>query len=538
MNQPPTARRTFFIRAFAIGGPVLLLIGWLLMPRSHQTLEPTLIAQDAKEELAPELDGGAGWLNTDKPISIHKDLKGKIVVLDFWTFCCINCIHTLPDLSKIEKKYADQVVVVGVHSAKFDAEKVTDNIRKAVLRYQIRHPVVNDPEQKIWDAYKCQSWPTLYVIDPNGNLVGATQGEGSFDVLDQTIAKLIVKHRKDKTLDETPLHFAFERELEQPLNFPGKVFADANSNRLFIADSTNHRIVVTDLDGNKIDIAGVGTPGNADGPFPAAKFNDLQGMALKGDVLYVADRKNHEIRALDLKARTVATVAGTGLQDRENRGIGGPARTTGMNSPWDLLLGPDGLIYIAMAGHHQIWTLDLTKKWLDKFAGSGRENIMDDSLDYANFTRPSGLTTDGNEIFVADSEVSAIRGVPLNGRGNVRTIVGRGLFIFGDVDGKGPSVRLQHALAVQYVAGKLYVADTYNSKIKVLDPQSGECTTFVGGEPEGWLTGATFNEPGGLSFANGKLYVADTNAHRIRVVDLATKDVSTLRLKGVPPVPK
>jgi DNA-binding beta-propeller fold protein YncE len=258
-------------------------------------------------------------------------------------------------------------------------------------------------------------------------------------------------------------------------------------------------------------------------------------MALKDEILYVADRKNHEIRALNLKTKTVSTVAGTGMQNRDNRDQGGPARRTGMNSPWDLLFGPDGLLYIAMAGHHQIWTLDLANKQLDIYAGRGLENILDGALDLANFAQPSGLTSDGNEIFVADSEVSAIRGVPFGGRGSVRTLVGKGLFVFGDVDGKGPSVRLQHALAVQYVAGKLYVADTYNSKIKVLDPVTAECATFVGGEPEGWLSGPTFNEPSGLSYANGKLYVADTNANRIRIVDLKTKEVSTLRLKGVPP---
>ncbi len=539
MIQMPAKRQGIGLRILLVAAPLGLFIAWLVMPRPEIPIaERIVFAQDNKSSQVPELVGGTGWLNTANPISIHKDLKGKIVVLDFWTFCCINCIHTLPDLAKIEKKFADQVVVIGVHTAKFDAEKSTDNIRKAILRYQINHPVVNDSEMKIWDAYGCQSWPTLFVIDPEGNAVNLFQGEGNYSDLDKAITRLVEKHRKDKTLDERPLHFQLEHELDQPLNFPGKVLADAKSNRLFIADSTNHRIVITDLAGNKIDIAGAGTPGNVDGPFESAKFNDPQGMALKDDVLFVADRKNHEIRALNLKSKTVSTVAGTGAQDRENRFMGGPARTTGMNSPWDLLFGPDGRLYIAMAGHHQIWTLDLATKRLEKYAGSGRENILDEYVDYANFAQPSGLTTDGKELFVADSEVSAVRAVPFGGRGLVRTIVGQGLFVFGDVDGKGPSVRLQHALAVQYVDGKLYVADTYNSKIKVLDPQTGDCTTFVGGEPEGWLSGPTLNEPGGLSYANGKLFVADTNGHRIRVVDLKSKDVSTLRLKGVPAVPK
>jgi thiol-disulfide isomerase/thioredoxin/sugar lactone lactonase YvrE len=518
-----------------VGAPLVFAVSWFIPKRP--LYNPDQIWADEKVERAPELTEGTAWLNTDKPISIHKDLKGKIVILDFWTFCCINCIHTLPDLAKLEEKYAKQIVIVGVHAAKFDNEKKTENIRKAVLRYQIRHPVVNDPEMKIWDAYGCSSWPTLAVIDPEGNYLGSLSGEGNVDRLERAVEMLIKKHRENKTLDENPIHFALEKELERPLNFPGKVLADAKSKRLFIADSTNHRVVVTDLAGNKLAIAGTGEAGNVDGPFNKAQFNDPQGMCLKDDVLYVADRKNHQIRALDFKAKTVTTVAGVGEQDRDNRGLGGPARKTGMNSPWDLLLGPDGLIYIAMAGSHQIWTLDVKDDRLDLYAGDGRENIRDGSLGLALFAQPSGLTTDGKELFVADSEVSAIRGVSLGGRGGVRTIVGRGLFKFGDKDGKGPDeVLLQHALGVQYVDGKLYVADTYNGKIKVLDPQTGECRTFVGGDKGGWLTGPTFNEPGGLSYADGKLYVADTNACRIRVVDLKTRAVSTLALKGVPPV--
>jgi DNA-binding beta-propeller fold protein YncE len=531
MSQATWMRCSPAFWILVVGVPLVFAVSFFI-PKDH---EERLWAEE-KVERAPELTDGTAWINTDKPVSIHKDLKGKIVILDFWTFCCINCIHTLPDLAKIEDTYGKQVVVVGVHSAKFDAEKKTENIRKAVLRYQIRHPVVNDPEMKIWDAYGCSSWPSLALIDPEGNFVKMFQGEGNYEDLDRAVQFLIKRHRRNNTLNETPIHFALEKELEHPLSFPGKVLADAKSKRLFIADSTNHRVVVTDLAGNKIAVAGLGEPGNVDGAFNKAQFNDPQGMCLKDEVLYVADRKNHQIRALDLKEKTVTTVAGTGEQDRGNRGIGGPARRTGMNSPWDLLLGPDGQIYIAMAGSHQIWTLDLKEDRLDLYAGDGRENIQDGTLLSALFAQPSGLTTNGKEIFVADSEVSAIRGVSLGGRGGVRTIVGKGLFKFGDKDGKGDEVLLQHALGVQYVDGKLYVADTYNSKIKVLDPETAECRTFVGGDKGGWLTDPTFNQPGGLSYADGKLYVADTNASRIRVVDLKTRAVTTLSLKGVPPV--
>jgi thiol-disulfide isomerase/thioredoxin len=484
---------------------------------------------------APELEGGVAWLNTGKPLKL-KDLKGKVVLLDFWTLCCINCIHVMPDLEKLEKKYANELVVIGVHSAKFDNEKNSESIRKAILRYGLRHPVVNDADQKIWTAYGCSSWPTFVLIDAEGYYRAEGSGEGLLKELDRAIGTLVDEAKKKKILNETPIRFdtaKFRDKVDSPLYFPGKVLADEKSNRLFIADSTNHRIVITDLAGRGIAVAGTGVPGRKDGPFAAAQFDDPQGMAASGDTLYVADRKNHCIRELDLKAKAVTTIAGTGEQDRTGRSGGGPALERGLNSPWDLLLDGDRL-FIAMAGHHQIWTLNLKEKRVESFAGSGRENIKDGPLDVANFAQPSGLTTDGKFLYVADPEVSAVRKVPMDGQGRVVTLTGTGLFDFGDEDGIGKEAKLQHAIGVQYVAGKVYVADTYNSKIKVIDLKDNAVTTFLGGKKDD--KDPMFNEPAGLSYAKGKLYVADTNAHRIRVVDLKTKALTTLPIKGVSPV--
>jgi thiol-disulfide isomerase/thioredoxin len=483
---------------------------------------------------APELDGGTSWLNTASPIRL-KDLRGKFVVLDFWTYCCINCIHTLPDLKKLEQKYANQLVVIGVHSAKFDNEKESENIRKAILRYEIEHPVVNDSEQKIWRRYRADAWPTLALIDPEGNYIGSTSGEGNFELLDKILSKYVPIYRKKKLLNEKPMKFELARFSEtgqSPLFFPGKVLADGDSKRLFIADSTHHRIVITDLEGKKIAIAGTGKPGKEDGDFDRAGFDDPQGLALRGEILYVADRRNHLIRALDLEKRTVTTIAGTGKQG-ENRRAAGKPLDVGLNSPWDLTIQGDDL-YIAMAGFHQIWKLDLKKNDIERYAGLGPENIRDGPLTRALFAQPSGLTCDGKVLYVADCEVSAIRAVPLGGEGQVTTLVGEGLFDFGDVDGIGDRVKLQHAVGVVWHEGKLFIADTYNSKIKILDPKTRECRTMLG-DKDGWLAGPLFSEPTGLSAAAGKLYVADTNAHRIRVVDLKTKKVSTLKLQNVDP---
>jgi len=495
-------------------------------------------AQERPKIHAPEITGGRGWLNTDKPLSIAA-LKGKIVLLDFWTYGCINCIHIIPDLKKLEAKYAKELVVIGVHSAKFQNEKETENIRRIILRYEIEHPVYNDSEYAVWQSYGIRAWPTQVLIDPAGYIVGGVSGEGNYDVIDQTIAKLVEEARKRGELNEEPLKLVLERAKvgDLPLAFPGKILADAKTDRLFIADSNHNRIVVTKLDGTLVETIGTGDTGAADGSFDKATFYRPQGLALDGDNLYVADTENHLIRRVDLKTRNVETIAGTGQQTHEYF-KSGPARSVALSSPWDLQL-VGRVLYIAMAGPHQIWQLDLDKNEVSTFAGSGREARIDGALRESGFAQPSGLANDGKNLYVADSESNIIRAIDING-GAVKTLVGGDLFDFGDVDGAGDDVRLQHPLGLASYGNKILIADTYNHKIKELDPKQEKVTTFLGtgkpGQADG--TAPSFYEPGGLSLANGNLYVADTNNHAIRVVDLKTKRVSTLRLNGLTPPAK
>ena len=488
---------------------------------------------------APELAGARGWLNTDKPLSIA-GLRGKVVLLDFWTYGCINCVHIIPDLKKLEAKYASQLVVIGVHSAKFTNEKETENIRQIILRYGIEHPVANDADFKIWNQYAVNAWPTQIVIDPNGYAIGAAVGEGNFEQLDRLIGATIEEFRKKGILDEKPLKFALERAKtgDMPLAFPGKVLADAASNRLFIADSNHNRLIVTDLNGKLLEVIGSGQPVWADGDFAAAAFNRPQGMALSGMNLYVADTENQRIRLVDLKTRKVSTVGGTGrLEDFD--GKGGMSLKTGLRSPWDLSLEGKNL-YIAMAGSHQIWRMDLDKNVVEPYAGTRAEGRIDGKLALAAFAQPSGIVSDGQNLFVADSESNIIRQLDFR-KETVETLVGGDLFDFGDEDGEGDDVRLQHPLGVALYDGKVLIADTYNHKIKLLDPQKQIVKTFLGTGKSGQTDGQapTFYEPAGLSVAGGKLYVADTNNHAIRVVDLSSKTVSTLKIEGLkPPIVK
>jgi DNA-binding beta-propeller fold protein YncE len=499
---------------------------------------------------APSLEG-VEWVNTERPIDLA-DLRGRFVLLDFWTYCCINCMHVLPELKKLEHAFPNELVVIGVHSAKFEGEQVTDNIREAALRYEIEHPVVNDAKMTIWQRYGARSWPTLVLIDSAGDVVWAASGEREFADIKAVIDHGLPYYREQGLLKPAPRPAIVgqAKEADTPLRFPGKVLADEAGGRLFIADSNHNRIVVAKLDGTVEQIIGSGQIGRDDVAFETCSFHHPQGMALVGDKLYVADTENHLLRKIDLTARQITTVAGTG--EKGSALFAGAnslsPRETALASPWALWQHGDDL-FIAMAGPHQIWRMALDESAIGAFAGNGREDIVDGPLPssvpyqagFASFAQPSGLTSDGTRLFVADSEGSTIRSVPFDSDGEVETLVGSTgtLFDFGDVDGSGRDVRLQHPLGVAWWDGKLYVADTYNNKIKVIDVGEKSCRTVAGSGAAGKEDAAegakaSFNEPGGISAASGKLYVADTNNHAIRVMEIAAPhQVSTLELRGL-----
>ncbi len=405
--------------------------------------------------------------------------------------------------------------------------------------------MINDANQALWGRYGVESWPTLVLIDPNGNYLGSASGEGHREQLDRVIGELVAKHKKDGDLDTRPFIVRPESEKphDSPLDFPGKITADAPGRRLFISDTGNNRIVVTDLKGKHIETIGNGQPGMVDGTFDKAQFNRPQGTYLKGETLFVADTESHAIRSVDLKARTVTTIAGTGEQSYK-KPKEAPAKSTGLSSPWDIAPFPGNeALAIAMAGDHQIWKLDLPTMTIGVYAGTAREFIGDGPAPDASFAQPSGLATDGKHLFVADSEGSCVRSIVMGPGHKVTTLVGGHdfegvLFNFGDVDGRAAEAKFQHCLGVAFAEGKLYIADTYNNKIKVCDPNTRVVQTFLGTRDSGSADSpAQFYEPGGLSASAATLFIADTNNHAIRAVDLKTSKVRTLTLEGVTPPP-
>lgn len=479
---------------------------------------------------APSLEAGLGWLNTDTPLRLGHELRGQVVVLDFWTYCCINCMHILPDLASLEHKYAKEpVCFVGVHSAKFSNETARETIRAAIHRYEIKHPVVIDDQMKLWQAYAVRSWPTVVVINAQGYEVGRVAGENNREPLDNIIAQALEQGRKAGTLASAPLTIHRDGMVRSTsgLAFPGKVFADAELRRLFVADSNHNRIVIAEWpDGagcaRVIRVVGNGEIGAADGPAERATFNHPQGLVTGQGSLYVCDTENHLIRKIDLETYEVTTVVGTGKMTYDFAG-GRMATQQGINSPWDVVR-EGSTLYVAMAGQHQIWRIDLPVGFARALAGTGRENIADGPTETAAFSQPSGICMMAGKLYIADSEVSAIRCIDMATE-RVSTILGEGLFSFGDVDGVFPKAKLQHPLGIAPCGTSLLVADTYNHKIKIVEPGARSVHTILGGGTPATKTpagGPAFFEPGGLSVAGDDLFVADTNNHRIIQLNLKT----------------
>ena len=469
----------------------------------------------ANKSLASDLTfhDSLDWFNVSRDLT-DKDIAGKVVILDFWTYGCVNCVHVLPDLHRLEGEFGDKLAVISVHSPKFENEKNPITLRNIIARYEIKHPVANDIDFKLWREYGVRAWPTFVVFGPDGKYAGQLSGEGKYQQLKRATELLL--ERYTGKLNETPLPVKLETMPEGYLKAPGKIAV--NDDYVVIADSLHHRIVVTDHAGKVQFEIGNGKPKWVDGNFETASFYQPQGVIFKDkDTLLVADTGNHTIRQINLDTKTVLTLAGTGQLGRSYVVRPNPLKTD-LRSPWALALQDDQL-YIAMAGTHQIWKMDLTKNRLMEFAGSGREQLTDGTLSSSAFNQPSGLYIQGKKLYVADSEASAIRVIDLKD-GVVDTVVGKGLFDFGDVDGFFKKALLQHTLGVVAVNDStLIIADTYNHKLKIVDMKKRRVDTID-------VTADQLNEPGGIALWKNNVFIADTNNQAIKVLDLTNNTLS------------
>lgn len=490
---------------------------------------------------APEFPPRLEWLNVDRPLRLA-ELRGKVVVLEFWTYCCVNCHHNLAELALLRERFPDEVVVIGVHAAKFPAEKLAANVREAIARHGIAHPVVNDPTLDLWQRYAVRAWPTIVVIDPAGNYIGSQAGEVSAAELTPLVSALVAEFESTGEIDRAAPAWQVARPSRRTaLRHPSKLLASEDG-LLYIADTGHHRVLeialAGDLSAARVRrVFGSGVPGLVDGEGKAARFRRPHGLARQGRTLWVADTDNHALRAIDLATGAVRTVAGTGQLGRGRPRFDRPPGEIALRSPWALAEFEGDSLLVAMTGAHQIWA------WADEqlapFAGTGHEALVDGPVGEACFNQPSDLALAMGHLFVADAEASAIRVVSLGADPRVHTVVGQGLFEWGDADGEGARARLQHPAGLAARGDRLYIADSYNHKLKELDPTSGRVTNLVGsgvaGRGDGALLRAQFFQPEGLSWALGRLFVADTNNHAIRVVDVERRAVATLDITDLLP---
>lgn len=469
-------------------------------------------ADDGADTLAIVAAGGTGgWVNTERPLTVA-DFKGRVLLLDFWTYGCINCMQVIPDLTYLENKFP-QLLVIGVHSAKYAGEGLSDNILKATRRFGIHHPVMNDNDFKVWDHFNVQAWPTLVLLDDQGREIARYAGEGHRQQLEDKIADAV---------ESLPAALAGKNgalvtaaDASGALSFPSHlIYADTTpwGPSLIIGDTSHNRIVFMNTDGKLLATVGLGTAGLKDGNLNTAQFNMPRGLALVNGILYVADTGNHALRAVDLKAGIVTTLAGNGTRgdDYTPDDVGNEVE---MASPWDVQLLPDGkTLAIASAGTHQLWQYNIDTHEVSVLAGTGAENIADGPAKDAKLAQPSGLSLLGNDLYFIDAETSSLRVLH---DGQVKTLIGVGLFDFGRLDGQYPKASMQHAQGLFATPGKIYVADTYNNALRVYDLQTKTLSTLR-------LQGVTLSEPGDVTVVGNTAYLTDSGHGRIVAVDVTT----------------
>lgn len=451
---------------------------------------------------APELVGKGGWLNTGDISYTLSDLRGRIVILDFWTFCCINCLHVIDELRELEQKHSDTVVIIGVHSPKFVHEAEHQAVVDAVERYEVHHPVLDDPELATWKQYAVRAWPTLVVIDPEGYVVAQHAGEGHAHAIERLVAELEAEHAAKGTLRRGDGPYVAPEPVPSYLRFPGKVLALPSGN-LLVSDTTRHQLVELEPDGESV----VRRIGTGERGFGQDCFSEPQGLALLPDgKVIVADTVNHALRTYDPVSGAIEVVAGTGRQWWQGSPTAGPALEVDLSSPWDVAWWADR-VWIAMAGVHQLWTYDPATGTVEAAAGTTNEGLVDGPAAEAWFAQPSGLAAAGDRLWIADSETSALRYVERDGGGfAVRTAVGAGLFDFGHRDGPAEQALLQHPLGVTALPdGSVAVSDTYNHALRRFDPATGEVTTLA----------TDLREPSDAVLVGEDIVVVESAGHRL-----------------------
>lgn len=467
--------------------------------------------------IAPELPRDLEWVNAREAPRLGQS-RGRVVLLNFFSYSNSNSLNALADLRHVENKYYDGLTVLGIHCPKFGQERTTSNVLKAVNRHYVRHAVANDADFRCWQLFGVRSWPTIVAIDAAGEIAATLPGEGRRNELDQLVAQLLEEAAARDIRQYEASQPVSRPEPKLPLRFPARVLATDNS--IFVADSGHNRIIECTHEGRILRQFGSGNPGFWDGRGQDAGFSSPQGMTIVKDSLYVADLGNHAVRRIRLLNGEVETIAGTGqpgaviVRDHDD------PRAVPLNAPLDVVANQERL-FIANSGNHQVWMLDLGRNRIGAFIGSGAHGFTDGPGETSELGKPTGLATHQQMLYVADADSSSVRAVRFIDN-HIKSLIGAGLYEFGDVDGLPDKARLQHPTAIALDPGGsiLWVADTYNNKIKALSLRGGGARTLA--------LPYRFHEPTGISVAAKSLWIANSNAHEIVRIDTGSGQIRRL----------
>lgn len=469
---------------------------------------------------APELIGRGGWVNTGGRQLSLQELRGRVVLLDFWTSACVNCMHVMEELRELEERYdPDQLTIIGVHSPKFEHETDHDAVVAATERHGLDHAVLDDPDMATWRAYGIRAWPTLVVIDQEGYVKYVAAGERQLPALIKVIDHLLASQRHHAQDHESARGQA-SAGAALDIRYPSKVAQMADGTFL-LANTGNHNILQISTDHTKIIRAiGSGKRGAKDGALEEAQFSEpTAALVLRDDLaaklpydIIVADRGNHALRSVSMRTGEVRTLA------------------TGVMSPWDIEYWPaiDRLV-IAVAGRHYLAAMDLQSGNISVLAGSGREGIRDGRPDQAEFAQTSGLAAEPGptgSLWIIDAETSALRRAWTDGKNvRVETAIGSGLFDFGHKDGPARGALLQHPQGLSLdQRGNVLIADTFNGAVRLYVPATAQVSTIADG----------LKEPTDLLPVGTGALVVESAASRLVMVDLEKAHESAPRQAAVP----
>ncbi len=486
------------------------------------------------------------WLNVSRPLE-KSDLKDRIILLDFWTYACVNCIQALPEIKKLENEFGSKLVVIGVHSRKFDNERDISSIRKAILKHDITHAVVNDPDLKIWNSFEVKAWPTFILINSRGNVVKTYVGEDEFSRIRHDVKKLVSRHKYQINRDPLPIALEKHNLIGNVLSFPSKLeyssdftYKSQHLPVIFIANSGQNNILASSISGEIIVKIGSGKEGFENGSFDVASFRSPHGLLYSDNKLYVADTGNHALRVIDFKTNRVSTLIGSGqIGSTVENNEALEASNLELASPTDLEFFPDkNNIAIANSGTHQILSYNLKKQTIEILAGNGSEGIDDGKYPDNSLAQTADMSAYGKKLYFIDSETSSLR--MLDESGNIKTLIGKGLFEFGHDNGDKTKALMQHPLGLMADDTGIYIADSFNHTIRKYDFSSGQIRDLIGAKNRGEKIGSStqFDEPEGIIAVLDRFYIADSGNNRVVMVKRGSLDSEILDVMPPLKLPK